>query len=627
MFHAEILEKLRKEASGGRALEYVLRFWPYDRLSTFPGYQRAADETRMIMEELGFSEVETIRYATTGKNFFADWEGPQGWDAIHGTLDVSAPDGETRRIADRASDPCHLMLWCGSTPAGGLKAPIVRADGKGSLKGKLVFHDQVALDSKLRKRLIEEGALGVISDELPYWPDVRNREDNMDLVRWHNSFLFPANEENLLAFSIKPADGDWLRRLLAEHGELESSANVECRLYEDTLPVTTGVIRGSVEPEKEIWLIQHLHEVGAHDNASGVATAIEAVRALKKLVESGVLEPPRRTIRVICSWEIIGFLAHLCANPEITQNVVCAFNPDMVGPDMEKCKSWLQLYVEPHCNPHCIDDLTVDLTRRLFAHHPRWHWEIKEFMINDNFMADPAIDVPTPSLIFMRDRHYHSSSDRPENLSPQVMGEIAALLGAGVYAFTNGGEKSAVEVAELTLEESLRQLASLTARQQNGTAFDERVRYLRPIFESKLESTRDFLVRGDRNGKLEDAVNAAKSKIAKFIEVGRNGKSSYSRKPSDRKEKEAASLVPVRKLWGSYGLARVPEKVRTKRKLNFSTWSYDDNAPIFWADGKRSIFDIQWMVGQELGKTPDIEYLLTLFRTLEEYDYFELKKA
>ncbi len=627
MFHAEILEKLRKETSGDRALEYILRFWPHDRLSTFPGYQRAAEETRKIMEELGLSNTEIMRYPTTGRNYFADWEGPQGWDAIHGTLDVTTKDGETRRIADRKADPCHLMLWCGSTPAGGIDAPIVRADSKKSLKGKLVFHDKVALENPLRKRLIDEGALGVISDELPYWPDVRLREENMQMVRWHNAFLFPQNEENLLAFSIKPADGDWLRSLLAEQGEVKAFADVECRLYDDTLPVTTCTIPGSEEPEKEVWLIQHLHEVGAHDNASGVGTSLEAIRSLKTLIDKGVIEPPKRTIRVICSWEIIGFLAHLCANPEIPGNVICGFNPDMVGPDLDKCRSWLQIFEEPHSNPHCIDDLTIDLTRRVFAHHPRWHWEVQPFMLNDNFMADPAIGVPTPSLIFLRDRHYHSSSDRPENLSPLVMGEMAALLATGAYTMAGGGAASALNLLELALENCLGGLAKLAARSCDGTAYDERLRHLVPIFEKKLESVADLLGLRDDSAELDKAVTAAKEKLARFAEAGRPGDGKFQREPSNKKEKEAAALIPVRKLWGSYGLARVPEKVLKKRKLDFCTWSYDNNAPIFWSDGERSIFEIQWLVGQELGKTPDIDYLLMLFRTLEEYDYFELKKA
>ena len=299
----------------------------------------------------------------------------------------------------------------------------------------------------------------------------------------------------------------------------------------------------------------------------------------------------------------------------------------MVGPDQEKCKSWLQIYVEPHCNPHYIDDLTIGLTRSLYAHHPRWHWEVKPFMINDNFMADPSINVPTPSLIFMRDRHYHTSSDRPENLSTQVMGEMAALLAAGAYTVSNGGSSSACEVAELALERSLQELASLAARERNGAAYTERLSYLLPIFEATLDSTREMLTATDRIDELDAFIDAAKKKLAAFAEAGKPSNVVFKREPKGKKEKQAASLIPVRKLWGSYGLARVPEKVLAKHKLNFSTWSYDQNAPIFWADGKRSIFDIQWLVGQELGKTPDLEYLVTLFQTLEEYDYFEMKKA
>ena len=130
-------------------------------------------------------------------------------------------------------------------------------------------------------------------------------------------------DKPILKLTEKDYNEHHLQDLLAEHGEVKAFADVQCRLYDDTLPVTTCTIPGSIEPEKEIWLIQHLHEVGAHDNASGVGTALEAVRSLKTLIGKGVLDPPKRTIRVICSWEIIGFLAHLCANPGITENVIC----------------------------------------------------------------------------------------------------------------------------------------------------------------------------------------------------------------------------------------------------------------------------------------------------------------
>ena len=225
MFHQEILKKVRGKTSGRRALEYIYRFWFHDRLSTFPAFHRAAEETAGLMKEIGLSQVEILKYPTNGKNLLgrlgrACRDGMQFPAFSKSPL----PDGQTRRIADRQADPCHLFLWCGSTPPEGVKTNIVRADTAQDIKGKLVFQDKVPLDDKLRRGLIEQGALGVISDELPYWPEVREREENMHLVRWHNAFLFPQNRENLLAFSIKPADGDWLRSLLADNGEVEAFA-------------------------------------------------------------------------------------------------------------------------------------------------------------------------------------------------------------------------------------------------------------------------------------------------------------------------------------------------------------------------------------------------------------------
>jgi len=627
MFHHEILKKMRANTSGRRAMEYLLRYWVHDRLSTFPAFHRSAQETAALMEEIGLSRVESLKYPSTGSNLIADWVGPQGWDAISGILEVTDPEGNTRRIADRQADPCHLFVWCGSTPPEGVKTKIVKADDKlRQIKGKIVFQDKVALDEKLRRELIEKGALGLVSDELPCWPEVREREENMHLVRWHNAFLYPQNKENLLCFSITPADGQWLRSLLEKHGELEAFARVNTRLYEDYLPVTTGVIPGTEEPEKEVWLIQHLHEVGAHDNASGVAVALEVARTILDLAAQGEIDPPKRTIRIICSWEIIGFLAYLCANPEITKNGLCAYNPDMVGANQDRCRSWLQLHLNPECNPSFIDELTLDLVRELYKHHPRWHWETKPFLINDNFVADPMIGMPCPGLIFLRDRYYHTSSDRPENLSPVVMGEMSALLASGIYTATNGGTQAAEEIADLVFRGAACRISSLASENRDSVSFDERLQYLMMLAEGRLDSLTKLAFGERERARVAAKVDSLKTRLQALGEALRPKGDKFKREPSNELEHEADRLVPVRKVIGPLSLARVPNEVKQQRKIEFSCWSYENNAPVFWSDGTRSIFQIQWLVGQELGKEPELEQLMTLFRTLKEYNYIELKE-
>ena len=124
-----------------------------------------------------------------------------------------------------------------------------------------------------------------------------------------------------------------------------------------------------------------------------------------------------------------------------------------------------------------------------------------------------------------------------------------------------------------------------------------------------------------------EKIRATKERLEAIAESARPEGPGFKLEPKSDLERDADSIVPVRKVWGSYSLGRVPKKVKKERDLaSFSSWSYDDNVPIFWSDGKRSILQIQWLVGQEQGKTPKLEKLMTLFRTLEEYGYFSLEK-
>lgn len=626
MFHDDVLKKMRDEVSGRRAIEYINRFWCHDRLSTFPAFHRSAAETAAIMREAGLSDVEILKYPCDGKSLYSDLTSPQGWDAVSGSLDVTGTGGEVRRVADRTADPCHLFVWCGSTPPEGVRTKIAHVSSA-DIRGKLVFHDSTPLNNALRQRLISEGALGLVSDELPCWPDVRERSENMGMIRWNNAFLYPGNPENLLAFQISPENGDWLRGVLSASGEAEAFARADTRLYSDSLPVTTGVVRGSHEPEKEVWLIQHLHEPGAHDNASGVASAIELARAIAALSARGEIAPPRRTIRVICSWEMLGFQAHLSANPGLAKNVLCAINPDMAGPDLDHCKSWLQYFLNPHSNPSFMDELGLRIIQDLYACHPRWRYEVMDYMINDNFLADSSIGIPCTAFIFLRDRYYHSSSDRPENLSPTVLGELSAAMGAYAWTLAAGGVEAARDSATLVRRAAFESLARAAESKSDGRSYDERAQYLMFLFGRKLARLSDLAVTGPERQEIDGIIERTAGEIREFasrLQPADGGK--FRRAAASALEREADSIVPVRLIAGPLSLTRVPEKIKTGRDLPFSCWSYEQNAPVCWADGKRSIFEIQWLTGQELGCEPTLEKLLTLFRTLEEYGYAELKE-
>ena len=621
MLHRQFIDTFRKEVSGKRIMEYVHKIWVHDRLSTFSAFHDAAKVAKSIMEDANLDDVTMYQYESKG--LFEDILAPQGWDADSGVLDITGADGSVKRIADREADPCHLFIWCGNTPEEGVETEIVRWEDGKDIEGKLVYSENHTSDPDLKKKLIAGKALGIVSDFIPTWPEARVREENMNIVRWDNAFFYPGNPENLLGFSITPASGDWLRKNLDENGgSLKAFTRSDTKLYDGILDVTTGCIRGSEEPDKEIWFIQHLHEVGAHDNTSGSASVIEMLRAMKKLIDSGKIKRPRRTIRIIFAWEIYGYMAHFTANPELKNKIIYGLNPDMIGADWDKCRSWLQVFDNPHSNPSFTDELIYDLVGETFSSHPRWKYERQPYMVNDNFIADPFTGVPCPALVCLRDRFYHSSSDTPDKLDPEVMSEITSMMASYAHTLANGGSRSAEDIGKLVYRAALKNIAENVADCESAEKLGENVCYARDLWLNRIESLNGLAVGDNEKNSIAKLVAELSGKVNNFATRVAADSVEFKLEPSTELEKKAASIVPKRKIQGPLSLNRVPMDVKKARgieEVNF--WNFDENTPIFWADGQRNVFEINWLTKQELGKEPGLEKLINLFETMAEYDY------
>jgi hypothetical protein len=199
-------------------------------------------------------------------------------------------------------------------------------------------------------------------------------------------------------------------------------------------------------------------------------------------------------------------------------------------------------------------------------------------------------------------------------------------MAAYAYTVTNGGPGAALEIAGLLLAASIRELAGLAAAGLNSAAYDERTGYLLGLYSRRNTTLADLGAGKTERGEIMEAVKDLDRRLAGFVEANRPSGARFSRKAQTGLEREADSLVPVRLVRGPLSLTRVPERVKEERGLECSCWSHEQNAPSYWSDGRRSIFEIQWLVGQELGTQPELEKLMSLFRTMEEYGYVTLKK-
>ena len=99
-------------------------------------------------------------------------------------------------------------------------------------------------------------------------------------------------------------------------GPVKAHGYIKAELYEGFLDNAVATIPG--ETDEEVIVIAHIchPEPSANDNASGCGAAMEAARAIKKLIDDGVLTKPKRTIRFTLVPEMAGSYSYLAEREE-----------------------------------------------------------------------------------------------------------------------------------------------------------------------------------------------------------------------------------------------------------------------------------------------------------------------
>src|SRR5579872_5584727 len=189
-------------------------------------------------------------------------------------------------------------MWSWATAPGGVTASAfeltrpARDESRGTdLRRKFVRTPDDLRDFK--PMLVNTGAIGTIS-AFTENPDLKDGRE------WINSWgdfgwAFTKKSTPFVSFSISPRQLAFVQKLLAQ-GPVKVKAVAESRYYAGSYPIVTGVITGTGS-EEEVLTLGHSFEQGAQDNATGVAAMLEAMATLNRLIESGRLPRPRRTIR------------------------------------------------------------------------------------------------------------------------------------------------------------------------------------------------------------------------------------------------------------------------------------------------------------------------------------------
>ncbi len=282
------------------------------RLTGSPNYMRAAEWAQRQFKQLGLTNVHT-----------EDWTIPATWE----------PESATGRILSPVDHTLHIYSigWSPSTPKQGIEAPVVYIPAltsgvldalSGKIKGSIALVDEKTFGEKPSLEQIFSGLdhLRQLGPAAILEPGGPNGTETL------TSLNFSGAIDSIPEAQIGSEDVSLLKRLLdadpdhptpnlssrPERSEAEGPASptaqpvkvhftLENRIRKDVkIPNVIAEIPGSDPALKDQIVLIGAHMdswnpgTGAQDNGTGVATVLEAARAIKALGQ-----PPRRTLRFV----------------------------------------------------------------------------------------------------------------------------------------------------------------------------------------------------------------------------------------------------------------------------------------------------------------------------------------
>ncbi len=280
-------------------------------------------------------------------------------------------------------------------------------------------------------------------------------------------------QENLeLGFSISWRQWSELLEDLEAGREITVRCRARVETYSDKFETAFSWIAGTEPEEKGVVFTAHLFEGytkrGANDNMSGCVIQLEILRALTKLIASGDLPQPRRTIYFLWPNEISGTYEFIKQNPMLPDRLSININMDMVGEWLRKNNSLFTMSECPSHLPSYLDGLAKSIMNYVWRtndivylpNSPRGRPGGQYFpipMVEKNGSTDafrfyihratggsdhicfnnPSVAVPGIEFFTWPDQWYHADTDTPDKSDPTQMKRVAFIGAACAWAAAN----------------------------------------------------------------------------------------------------------------------------------------------------------------------------------------------
>ena len=483
---------IRHEASG---------IAPYDNLRVLtnlhrvPGSAAFDQAARFVLDrarEYGLDDAHSEEFQIDGVRTYGLMRSYLAWSVQTGQLWEMKPNHSL--IADVATSPIRLADYSHSAS---LEASLIdvgngtsASDYNGKdVAGKIVLADG-PLTSVQQFAITERHAAGILSD----MANQRTAWSGLDptLVRWgHLDARQPAG----FAFMISHQMAELFRARLNSHEEILLNAKVQATVGPGHWTVDTATIQGTDPSAGQIVYTCHLdhQRPGANDDGSGCVAILEVARVLNRLIHSGALPKPLRTIRFIWAPEHEGTMAMLANHPELRKDLRADIHMDMVGGDPFKNKAIIHVTETPWSLPSFVTDvgaLFMDVIRTGASEYAEGEGSPEEALVElpsgvnatrNEFIANvtpfdvgsdhddydsSSIAIPSLYLRDWPDTFIHTDHDTLDQIDATKLRRVVALGAAAGYVYATLGPQQGTSMVPFLTAQSERRLAESFTRAQ-----------------------------------------------------------------------------------------------------------------------------------------------------------------
>jgi len=228
----------------------------------------------------------------------------------------------------------------------------------------------------------------------------------------------------------------------------------------------------------------------------------------------------------------------------------------------------------------------------------------------DTLIGDPKYGFPCPwinthELPGKRQyRHYHTSADTPEHLSPAGLARVAGAMAGYLYYFADAGN---AELLALARDET-RRIGRALDKLRSADDAAAQAQYLRDAHHVSMERLGRWIWGGDRRriaGRLADFEREIGEHAAAVAPPKRR------RRTDRRVPRRLAPLSP----WRENTPTPIAERIDATK---LRPWA------LFWADGRRDLDDIAEALRCEYGRDVTIAQVRAFFEAHAALGYVEL---